>query len=143
MACSGSRELDIEHIRANYTSAHNQWVWANADFVAAKTHWNLGEDHEAIYDLYLGCIDLRSGANLLTCQYDPFYPDMPIPHFLEFHTTEDGGVTMDAILDAMWNSMGGQTMTFVTYIDAMRGSISEKTVFEPYLSSWMRHFLEQ
>lgn len=52
-------------------------------------------------------------------------------------------VTMQAILDAMWGSIGGQTMTFISYIDAMRGSISEKTVFEPYLASYMRHFLEQ
>lgn len=141
MACAGSRELDIDHIRANYTSAHNRWVWANADFVAAKTHWNLGEDHEAIYDLYMGCIDLVTGTDLLTFQYDPFYPDMPIPHFLEFHTGENGAVDMDAILSAMWESKEWQTLLFVTRIDAMRGSISEKTVTEKAMADQLRHFL--
>lgn len=54
-----------------------------------------------------------------------------------------GGVDMAAILDAMWNSIGGQTMDFILYIDSMRGSISERAVFEPYLTSYMRHFLNQ
>jgi hypothetical protein len=54
-----------------------------------------------------------------------------------------GGVDMAAILNAMWNSIGGQTMDFILYIDSMRGSISERAVFEPYLTSYMRHFLNQ
>lgn len=52
-------------------------------------------------------------------------------------------VDMNAILSAMWNSVNWQTLLFVTYIDAMRGSISEKTVTETNMANFMRHFLYQ
>jgi len=48
---------------------------------------------------------------------------------------------MSAILAAMWDAKGGQPLTFINYIDAMRGSVSEKTVYAPYLESYLRHFL--
>jgi len=56
---------------------------------------------------------------------------------------EDGDIEIDMnmILDALWHAEGGQPMTFILYIDAMRGSISEKRVYEPYLQSYLRHFL--
>lgn len=52
----------------------------------------------------------------------------------------NGEIDMAAILDAMWKSKGGQTMDFILYVDAMRGAISEKTVFAPYLASYLKHF---
>lgn len=52
-----------------------------------------------------------------------------------------GAVDMDAILDAMWNAKDWQTLLFVAYIDAMRGSVSEKTVTEQSMSNYLRHFL--
>lgn len=50
-------------------------------------------------------------------------------------------VTMDAILAALWASAEWQTLLFVTRIDAMRGSISEKTVTEKAMADQLRHFL--
>lgn len=50
-------------------------------------------------------------------------------------------LTMAAILDAMWDAKGGQPLTFINYVDAMRGSVSEKTVYAPYLRSYMKHFM--
>jgi len=57
--------------------------------------------------------------------------------------TGGGGATvdMDAILDAMWASETWQTLLFIAYIDAMRGSISEKTVTETAMGNYLRHFL--
>ncbi|GAI67210.1 unnamed protein product [marine sediment metagenome] len=52
-----------------------------------------------------------------------------------------GEVTMTAILAAMWASLDWQTLLFVTRIDAMRGSISEKTVTEKSMADQLRHFL--
>jgi len=56
---------------------------------------------------------------------------------------EDGEVEIDMsmILAAMWDAEGGRPLTFINYIDAMRGSVSEKTVYAPYLESYLRHFL--
>ena len=50
-------------------------------------------------------------------------------------------VDMQAILDAMWASKTWQTLLFITYIDAMRGSVSEKTVTEQKMADYLRHFL--
>lgn len=50
-------------------------------------------------------------------------------------------VDMQAILSAMWESLDWETLLFVTRIDAMRGSISEKTVTEQAMAEQLRHFL--
>lgn len=50
-------------------------------------------------------------------------------------------VTMKSILDAMWDSEIWQTLLFITRIDAMRGSISEKTVTEQAMADQLRHFI--
>ena len=52
-------------------------------------------------------------------------------------------VDMNAILDAMWVSLDWQTLLFIAYIDAMRGSISEKTVTETSMANYLRHFLRR
>lgn len=52
-------------------------------------------------------------------------------------------VDMNAILTAMWDSVDWQTLLFITYIDAMRGSLSEKTVTEQSMADYLRHFLGQ
>lgn len=57
--------------------------------------------------------------------------------------TGGGAVDMDAILSALWDSVPWQTLLFVAYIDAMRGSVSEKTVTETAMANYLRHFLEQ
>lgn len=61
-----------------------------------------------------------------------------------YWASQEGGdaeIDMAAILDAMWKSKGGQTMDFILYVDAMRGAISEKTVYAPYLESYLKHFM--
>lgn len=52
-----------------------------------------------------------------------------------------GAVDMGTILNAMWASEDWQTLLFVAYIDAMRGSLSEKTVTEQSMANYLRHFL--
>ncbi len=52
-----------------------------------------------------------------------------------------GSVDMGDILTAMWASENWQTLLFVSYVDAMRGSISEKTVTEQAMGNYLRHFL--
>ena len=50
-------------------------------------------------------------------------------------------VDMSAILNAMWASLDWQTLLFIAYIDAMRGSLSEKTVTETSMANYLRHFM--
>lgn len=53
----------------------------------------------------------------------------------------NGEVTMSAILDAMWNAEPHQCLLFIPMIDAMRGSIQEKTVSTEWMGNALRHFL--
>lgn len=85
-------------------------------------------------------------ATAIVSLADSYWHDPDNSFFCEsfYWASQEGGngvIDMSAILDAMWKAEGGQTMNFVLYIDAMRGSISEKTVFEPYLASYLKHFI--
>ena len=52
----------------------------------------------------------------------------------------DGDLTMSMILDAMWDAEPHQCLLFVPMIDAMRGSIWNKTVTEDWMSQALKHF---
>ena len=56
---------------------------------------------------------------------------------------EDGAaeIDMSAILDAMWACEKHQPLLFIPMIDAMRGSIQEKTVTTDWMSNALRHFM--
>lgn len=58
---------------------------------------------------------------------------------------QEGGVSlgMPAILTAMYGSTSPQTMLFIVMIDAMRGSLAEKTVTSSSMADYLRHFIEQ
>lgn len=52
----------------------------------------------------------------------------------------NGDINMSMILDAMWDADPVQCLLFVPMIDAMRGSIWNKTVTEEYMSNALKHF---
>ena len=56
---------------------------------------------------------------------------------------EDGAVEIDMsmILEAMWDAEPYQCLLFVPMIDAMRGSIQEKTVTSQWMADALRHFV--
>jgi len=51
-------------------------------------------------------------------------------------------LTMSKILDALWDAKPHQCLLFIPMIDAMRGSIMEKTVTLDYMARALRHFQE-
>lgn len=55
---------------------------------------------------------------------------------------EEYELTMSKILDAMWDAKPHQCLLFVPMIDAMRGSIWNKTVTSEWMGNALRHFLE-
>jgi len=125
------------HIFSDLYNAHNHLNYAAGQ--AAAENWNgLSIQLELVADyIYNASFHFKGGSpNLYSTMYygmdwiDDNWPEIGEPPTLD----------MAAILDAVWKSKGGQTMDFILYIDAMRGSISEKTVFAPYLESYLRHF---
>lgn len=53
----------------------------------------------------------------------------------------DGEIDMSAILNALWDAKPWQTLLFIPMVDAMRGSIQEKTVTSQWMSEALRHFM--
>lgn len=53
----------------------------------------------------------------------------------------DGALDMSMILDALWDANPVQCLLFIPMIDAMRGSIMEKTVTTDWMANALRHFL--
>lgn len=51
-------------------------------------------------------------------------------------------LTMSKIMAVMWDSKPYQTLLFIPMIDAMRGSIWNKTVTEQWMSNALKHFQE-
>lgn len=51
-------------------------------------------------------------------------------------------LTMDKILEAMYESDKLRWFHFINYIDAMRASIWNVEIYETHLAEWYRHFSE-
>ncbi len=49
-------------------------------------------------------------------------------------------VTMDAILNAIWNSDKLRWFHFINYIDSMRAGIWNTEIYGEHLAEWYRHF---
>lgn len=76
---------------------------------------------------------------------DGQYADPDNSYFYEslYWASQEGGngvIDMSAILDAMWDAESHQCLLFVPMIDAMRGSIWNKTVTEEWMSNALKHF---
>lgn len=54
----------------------------------------------------------------------------------------NGEIDMTDILNAMWDAKPHQCLLFIPMIDAMRGSIQNKTVTSEYMSNALRHFMQ-
>ena len=50
-------------------------------------------------------------------------------------------LTMTKLLETLWDAEPHQCLLFVPMIDAMRGSIQEKTVTSEWMSNALRHFM--
>jgi len=53
---------------------------------------------------------------------------------------EEYELTMEKILDAVWDSDKLRWFHFINYIDAMRAGIWNTEIYETHLAEWYRHF---
>lgn len=51
-------------------------------------------------------------------------------------------LTMQKIIETMWESNPLESFHFINYIDAMRASIWNISIYEEHLHEWYRHFSE-
>ena len=125
---------------AYLSSARNHLYYAAdsieaEDWIAAKGHLYDSADDFGLFDKYL-------------LQDDVFYKGLrkdwrDALYYINDNAVFNGAaeIDMNAILDAMWASADWQTLVFISYVDAMRGSVSEKTVTEQSMANYLRHFL--
>jgi len=73
-----------------------------------------------------------------------YYLPLKVPYYLR-HCIGGGDeyeLTMEKILDAMWESDILRSFHFINYIDAMRAGIWNTRISEKHLADWYRHFSE-
>lgn len=63
-------------------------------------------------------------------------------HWIDNNIGGNGGVDMDAILEAMWDTDKLRSFQFINFIDAMRASIWNVEIYESHLTEWYIHFSE-
>lgn len=69
-----------------------------------------------------------------------YYNAQDTLQYIDANIGGDGGVDMDAILAAMWDSNKIENFLFINYIDAMRAGIWNTEIYESHLTEWYTHF---
>jgi len=104
------------------------------NFVAAGDNLDNAKDsaHAAAMAFQLG------GSNIYDNMYDAL-------HWIDVNWPSGGEeyeLTMEKILEAMWDADKLRNFHFINYIDAMRASIWNVEIYETHLAEWYRHFSE-
>ena len=129
----------LADIQSGYSNAN----WTNSTSLLyayndAYAKWNIPDDHAAIsYILNYLYWDMYIHSELFQ-EHDTNTDTYALPYYLEKYA----GVTMDSILDAMWESDKLRNFHFINWIDAMRASIMNVEIYETHLAEWYRHFSE-
>lgn len=63
--------------------------------------------------------------------------------FMWINDNWGGTITMDMILQAIWDSDSLRWFHFINYIDAMRAGIWNKEIMATHLTNWYIHFSQQ
>lgn len=99
------------------------------DFDWQDTHYWWVQRKTSYYNVYFnnGCAIrlLINKCNALQAQIDAM---------------GNGAVTLDAILEAIWDSDKLRWFHFINYIDSMRAGIWNTEIYEKHLEDWYRHF---
>lgn len=102
------------------------------NFTAAGDNLNNAKD-----SAHAAAMAFQMGGNNI---YDDMYDAL---HWIDVNWPSNGEefeLTMDKILDAMWDSDKLRNFHFVNFIDAMRASIWNTEIYETHLAEWYRHF---
>lgn len=121
-------------------SAYKSLTYSNralTDINNALSHWNLGQDHEAIEDLIKGLSDTNTAAGYAGYGYDPFAYVGP---WWYYFTNCIAGLDMDSLLNVMLEADPKQVEYFVGLVDAYRQSIWNKPFNSEFFAALARGF---
>lgn len=140
----------IAEMHTRHQLGQIQLGYARTDYNTAQARWGTGDDHgaidalmdavyhnnQAVEDALASSFYGYDGAtNLIPTALDTAMACDFITEAPEYE------LTLSKIMDAMWNCKKHQSLLFIPMIDAMRGSIQEKTVTSQYMADALRHFL--
>lgn len=112
------------HLAADAILAQN-WSLAHSQLESVATNvWAISQH-------------FRGGTDPL---YDVAYNAL---HWIDLNWPSDGEeyeLTMDKILECIWDSDKLRWFHFVNYIDSMRAGIWNTEIYEVHLQDWLRHF---
>lgn len=136
-----TQEKCWDDIQSGYDNAN----WTNTSTLVylyndAYDAWRDNNDHLAISKIvsYLYW-DMYLHSELLK-EHDTEMGKYALPYYLQEYTI--GKLTMDMILDAMWDSDRLRNFHFINWIDAMRAGIWNTQIYERHLVDWYKHFSE-
>ena len=112
-----------------------QAAYSGASDPVDKTHFGF-----LCYAVECLCNTFNHLARLNDTAYDQSYLYEAI-----YWAGQSGGgdpyvLTMDKILEAMWDTDRLRSFHFINYIDAMRAGIWNTEIYETHLQEWYRHF---
>lgn len=117
----------------------NYAFYAMAHLADAKSHWNLNQDHAAIYDLWLAGLDIRVAAEYNAYNYAPFYPGGPWAWYMR-NCIAAPEIDMAMIIIAMLAANPDEVQYFVGLVDAYRQSIWNRPFNQELYAALARGF---
>lgn len=126
-------------IQAGYEDAD----WINNSVLTpayntAYDRWSDNNDHASISYILNYLYWNMELHNELLKEHDTESYKFALPYYLEKYA--GGDVTMEKILDAMWESDKLRNFHFINWIDAMRAGIWNTEIKESHLVDWYEHF---
>ncbi len=137
-----TRESLIDDIDTQYSQAFTKSTAAWNSAQEAYAHYQLNQDHEAIYDLYSSCLRLVEMGKKIMAKNDPIGVNYAVPYFLRNFTTETSGetFTMGILLAEMFQANNGELKNFIGLNDAYRQSLWNKPFNEEFWAAIARGF---
>lgn len=136
----------LAQIKSSYDDA--SWIWST--FQEGEKDWfddnkttHINFDNEWRQHIASAFINITAIlADLIYCNTLKYQPER-LPYYLEFCVGGDEyELTMEKIMDAVWESNKLESFFFINYIDAMRASIWNVEIQETKLAELYRHFSE-
>jgi len=104
------------------------------------THYNLGEDHEAIYDMLLAMSDMVSMGEAWG-GWNPYGYEGPIWWYLE-NCVSGYTLTMSDLLSVMLSASTDEYRYFIGLVDAYRVGLWNKPFNSEYFAALARGFAQ-
>lgn len=118
-----------------YALTNAQQAYSGASDPVDKTHFGY-----LCYAVECLCVVFNNLADLTETSYDQSHLYESIYWAAQGDAPDPYVLTMDKILDVIWESDKLRWFHFINYIDSMRAGIWNTEIYDKHLEDWYRHF---